>query len=654
MSSVPPHPTTSLPLRAGGLSRTGWVFGLLLATLAGAGLRFLGLGGRDFWFDESCTFIYVHQLFCWPEGSSLLRESTNLPYYLLLSGWTWLLGDSEAAYRSLSALAATLTVPLLGVVAWRLGGRAAGLVGAALAACNPLHVYYAHEARAYALWVLLLAVMLWLLVEAARRERSAVWWVTYATMALLALHVHYYTVFFLAASVSVVALRWPRRTPTGTDETPLSRGADKIPLPRRADKTPLPHGGEGRVRGEGPTRPPSPLEQEQTLPRDATRVPPSPDASLEGRGVPPAAPGEDWRRTLRRWLVVTGIIAVAFVPYSLLAVLPAAGGGGNVWLAEQWQPRSALGHSLWAFLPAGDYPAHLRGLSLASPDTRPVGSPGLVAIARIAPALLLLALLALLARQAAAPATQPDSAADVDAEADTPVAIRGRHFFLSVLTLGPLVLAWLYSALIRPIYLPGRYDLVAWPAFAVWMAVLVAQSARLCRPPHQWRCPLVLTVVLVACSAVPLARLLLWRPPPSPAHLRAEKLTRLAGSGGLAIAFSYDRDYLLYYLHRAGFAGRIISFPTWLDEQIGWVDTEADLARAATGALDREVERVLREVEGCRAQGDRVFLLGDSLDPLGTGPREVLHQRLFRALREGKYDTLAADSEHHIWELRSP
>lgn len=72
---------------------------------------------------RSSTCIY---LFDWPAGTqNLLAESTNLPYYLLLRGWSALFGHSEAAYRAMSALAAALAVPLLAWFAHRLaGGRA--------------------------------------------------------------------------------------------------------------------------------------------------------------------------------------------------------------------------------------------------------------------------------------------------------------------------------------------------------------------------------------------------------------------------------------------------------------------------------------------------------------------------------------------------
>ena len=99
-----------------------WVI-VAVATLIGGWLRFSGLSSRDFWYDESCTFLYVHNLFSWPADSSLLVESTNLPYYILLRGWVGLFGDSEVGYRSLSALVAAGAF-----CAAQSGGRRAGWI----------------------------------------------------------------------------------------------------------------------------------------------------------------------------------------------------------------------------------------------------------------------------------------------------------------------------------------------------------------------------------------------------------------------------------------------------------------------------------------------------------------------------------------------
>ncbi|UCC32207.1 MAG: glycosyltransferase family 39 protein, partial [Phycisphaerales bacterium] len=263
-------------------SIAGWrwfLTAIAALTIVGAAFRFTGLGVRDFWFDESCTFIYVHNLFDWPEGSNLLVESTNLPYYIALRGWVTLFGDSEAGYRSMSALAATLVIPVLGLFARRMGGYTAGMVCAAIVAFHPLHIHYAHEARAYALWMLALSITLWLLYEATRRARGR-WWVAYGLMLLGCLHLHYFTLYWVAATVVCI---WV---------------------------------------------------------------------------------ADDRRRVLRQWFVTTVAVGVGFLPYFLAGVWPAARGGGSAWIAPTFEPIGAIPRTLWAFMPAGGYPAHLRGLSL--------------------------------------------------------------------------------------------------------------------------------------------------------------------------------------------------------------------------------------------------------------------------------------------------
>ena len=547
---------------------------LTLCTLVAAGVRFAGLGTRDFWYDESCTYIYVANLFDWPAGSNLLIESTNLPYYVLLRGWSALFGDSESAYRSLSALAATLTVPLVGLVAWRGAGRRAGMVAAALAALNPLHIYYAHEARAYALWILVLTVLMWLLFEAARRERAR-WWIAYGLLTLFALPLHYYTFFWLPGSVLCLAV---------SDH-----------------------------------------------------------------------PG----RTLKHWLVTTLLIGLCFTPYFLVAVLPAARGGGDVWLgepptnpmswlAQSWEPATALGHSLWALLPAGAYPAHLHGLSLASRETITVGSTELVTLARTAPAIILPIALVMVISSFCFRRDSSELSADGEVGVAAPAKAKlGIHLFLAGVTLGPLLCAWVYSVAVKPIYFVGRYDVVAWPAAAVWMAVLIVQAVELRLPRRVGAGAAVVTAALLACSLLPLARMHAQQPALSLPRGRAEFLAQKCAPEDLVIAFSYDRAGLFYYLHRAGFAGEIVSFPSWLDTQVGWVDTETDLARDLTP----EVEQLLAKCRARHARGGQVFLLTDYHDWNHEGPRHAVNRHLLEALVTEGYEALAAFPEAKIWRL---
>ncbi len=563
------HPQSATHDSAGGAPRyrprgdRRWFFAALsLLTLAGGLLRFNGLGDRDFWFDESCTFVYVHDLFDWPEESSLLAESTNLPYYVLLRGWVSVFGDSETGYRSMSALVATLTILLLGLLASRIGGGLLGIVCAALVAFHPLHIHYAHEARAYALWAFHLSVTLFLLYEAVRRGGWR-WWVAYGLVLLACLHLHYFTVYWVPATAVAVLI------------------------------------------------------------------------------------AENRRRCLGQWLTTTVAVGLGFMPYFFLAVWPAARAGGSAWIGRHWESVTAIPRTLWAFMPAGAYSAHLRGLSLASPDTVKSADAWLIAgngIARTFPAVLVVAVFLFLARRGwlnrrHGTTTEKNSSP---------------HLLLGTLTLLPLILAWLYSVLVRPNYLVGRYDLVAWPACMIWIALGITQFAQATASRWNRLVTAAICLPLIACSLIPIARMASLKPPATFHNVRAHRLAELVGSGDLVIAFSYDRDYLLYYLHRAGFAGRIVSYPSWLDRQIGWVDTQGDLAPDRSGLLIQDALDRIALIDSVTAQGGRVWLLDDSIEARGGKARSRINARLLTTVAAAGYNTRPADEDLLIVELTRP
>lgn len=538
--------------RIGGLLTT--VAGL---TVLGGLLRFVGLGQRDFWFDESCTFLYVRDLFAWPEDSSLLRESTNLPYYILLKAWSQAFGHGEAAYRSMSALAGTMTIPLLAWVAWMLrGGWAAG-VGAGLVAFHPLHIHYSREARAYALWALILSAALGLLLRACRTGR---WrdWAAFGASAWLALVTHYFTVYWLPTTLA--AAIW----------------------------------------------------------------------------------SADRRVFLRRWSTTIFVVGVLFAPYAWSAVLPAARAGGSHWIADG--PASSVFESLWVMLPAADYPAHLRGLSRHSPDTPAFGPAVLNRIAEALP-VVVVAWFGWLVLRGGVPFDTRQC----------PVSVRlPVHAPLLVLGVAPLLLAGLYSSLVRENYLVGRYDLVAWPALILWLAALISDAVGLSIGRQRRAAATVATVVLAACSALPVARMLSSRPAPSFARIRANELASIVRRGDLVIALAYDRDYLQYYLWRAGFPAELVAFPSWLESQVGWVDTRADLRLLEAGKVRQDLDRLLVRIDEATQNGRGVWLLADSLDPNGRGPRGPIHNLLLQSLRAAGYSTMLVDADRMILAVTKP
>lgn len=214
------HPTddsANATGRPSGIDRRRFAAALALLTVIACYLRFRGLTHRTLWLDESCTFYAVHHLFDWPsQGPDPWLELAHGPYFFLLHLWTLLVGVVEAAprsawaLRSFSALVGSLTVPLIGLVARRMGGRRVGVIAAVLVAFHPLHMHYSQEARVYALWAFEAVLTLHLLHRAAR-SLQARWWVAYGVTAWLLVLTHYYSLLFLPATLAVVWIADHRR-----------------------------------------------------------------------------------------------------------------------------------------------------------------------------------------------------------------------------------------------------------------------------------------------------------------------------------------------------------------------------------------------------------------------------------------------------------
>ena len=124
---------------------------VLAITALGCGLRVWHLGQDSFWSDELFTVFYVktglHYL--WTDGFWL---ETNPPsYYTLVAGWIKVFGDSEVAVRSLSVLCSSVAIPIVYLIGRALAGAACGVVGALILALAPMEIYFAQEARVYAL-----------------------------------------------------------------------------------------------------------------------------------------------------------------------------------------------------------------------------------------------------------------------------------------------------------------------------------------------------------------------------------------------------------------------------------------------------------------------------------------------------------------------
>ena len=208
-----PAPLTSVAEAVRERSRAFWLDAGL--TALAALLRFLTLGDQSYHHDEIVTASRVlGGSFGHAMDAVGFSESTPPLYYALAWFWTQAFGTTEWGLRSLSALAGVATVPVVYLLAAELRGRRAGLLAAALAAVNPMLLWYSQEARAYALLALLCAISLLYCVRAARygQRRDLVGW---GVASALALATHYFALFLLVGEVVVLARRRGREVGRG-------------------------------------------------------------------------------------------------------------------------------------------------------------------------------------------------------------------------------------------------------------------------------------------------------------------------------------------------------------------------------------------------------------------------------------------------------
>jgi uncharacterized membrane protein len=184
---------------------------LLAIALVAVALRAYGLGRESLWLDEGFSW-RLSQLAPAQALAASARDVHPPLYALLLGGWARLFGASEAALRSLSALASCVAVLFTWRLARRAFGEGAGLAAAALVALSPLQVRYAQEARSYALLgaLALVSADAWCEALETGRVRARLVW-AFSTLALL--YTHAYGIFVLFAEL--LALAWWLRRPEG-------------------------------------------------------------------------------------------------------------------------------------------------------------------------------------------------------------------------------------------------------------------------------------------------------------------------------------------------------------------------------------------------------------------------------------------------------
>jgi hypothetical protein len=183
----------------------------LVAGLTAAGFVLRLLASRGIWLDEATSVKQATM----PLGDMLGElgaVDVHPPlHHLVLWVTVRVLGTGELAVRLPSLLAATALIPLLFVIGRDLYDRRAGLAASGLATVAPFTVWYAQEARMYALFMLFALLAAWLQVRLVRdgRLRDGL---AYVAAAVALIHTQYFGLLFVGAQQLVfLAALWARR-----------------------------------------------------------------------------------------------------------------------------------------------------------------------------------------------------------------------------------------------------------------------------------------------------------------------------------------------------------------------------------------------------------------------------------------------------------
>lgn len=142
----------------------------------------------------------------------MLSDTSPPLYYVLLHGWTRVLGTSDRLLSLFSVLWAVATFPFLYLLGQQLGGPRAALSACLLYTFAPLSLYYSVEGRMYSLVWFLSAATAWTALQIHCRGARPATLFPWVLAGVTGLFTHYFYAFVWAACAGWLFL-WPGRSP---------------------------------------------------------------------------------------------------------------------------------------------------------------------------------------------------------------------------------------------------------------------------------------------------------------------------------------------------------------------------------------------------------------------------------------------------------
>lgn len=172
---------------------------LLTLMLIAALLRVVHMGGQNLWYDESASWYQTRLSY-----TGIIEESVSSATHpplngVLLKFWVTVLGDSEAAMRSMTVLLNLLTMWFIFLFANRVFNRQIAFYTLLFMAISPFQIYHSNEVRMYTLLTLtaVMAVYFYLKTRENQFALNRDFWL-YIVSSFLMLNTHLFAVFVVA------------------------------------------------------------------------------------------------------------------------------------------------------------------------------------------------------------------------------------------------------------------------------------------------------------------------------------------------------------------------------------------------------------------------------------------------------------------------
>jgi mannosyltransferase len=179
-------------------------------TALAAVLCCLQLTGRSLGFDEAATVTIAAQHGA-QLGSAIAHDGGNMSgFYVLLHLLMSWFGNGAVVLRLPSALGSVATVAFTGMISLRLFGRRAAVAAGLLAAVSLPLIFWAQNARGYALMVAFVCAAYLVFISLQERSRLA-GWIAYAVLMSLATYMSFVAVLVIPAQLLLLLPRQHRR-----------------------------------------------------------------------------------------------------------------------------------------------------------------------------------------------------------------------------------------------------------------------------------------------------------------------------------------------------------------------------------------------------------------------------------------------------------